>query len=275
MLLTCAFFASVLLGSAPAPAPRQSGADVIASIEETKQMTREEFMKLPAEERRARVAAYAKQKFGGTVVKPGSAAGWVKVINSQKRVNSKDIERPIREISKAAHVQWAIIEGEAAKVETALALKPKYDANIAIYIVDDANYPALLSAPEEGWSIVNVQKLAADEPSATKLAARLRKECSRGYALACGAANAGRSGAVMGPVSGLEDLDMLPGDLLPRETLTKFEEQLKRFGIKQIVQANYRKACEEGWAPAPSDEFQKAIWNEVHSLPDKPIKITK
>ena len=35
----------------------------------------------------------------------------------------------------------------------------------------------------------------------------------------------------------------------------------------------YRKACEEGWAPAPTNDVQKAIWDKVHAMPTEPIKI--
>lgn len=37
----------------------------------------------------------------------------------------------------------------------------------------------------------------------------------------------------------------------------------KEKGIAQVRRTTYRKACEEGWAPAPTNEFQKAIWEKV------------
>ena len=44
------------------------------------------------------------------------------------------------------------------------------------------------------------------------------------------------------------------------------------FVLQQEV-STYKKACEEGWAPNPTNEFQKAIWDKVHELPTEPIKI--
>ena len=35
----------------------------------------------------------------------------------------------------------------------------------------------------------------------------------------------------------------------------------------------YKKACQEGWAPNPTNEWQQAIWDETRQLPTKPIKI--
>jgi hypothetical protein len=34
-------------------------------------------------------------------------------------------------------------------------------------------------------------------------------------------------------------------------------------GIKPARMTTYRKACEEGWAPMPTNSVQKAIWDEV------------
>ena len=250
-------------------------AESVKNDSQVEKMTREEFMKLPADVRRAHLTEYANKKYGGIVAKKGSAKGWVKIVNSQKAVSMKDFERPIKEISNAVRVQWKMIEGDAATIENAQSLKAQYEANVAIFVVENGKYPALLTAPEEGWAIVNVSKLAEDRPNAAKLASRVRKECSRAYAFVCGAANVTRSGAVMGPVAGVDQLDMMPGDLLPRDTLVKFKEQLKLFGIEQIVQTSYRKACEQGWAPPPANEFQKNIWKEVNEIPENPIKIKK
>ena len=35
----------------------------------------------------------------------------------------------------------------------------------------------------------------------------------------------------------------------------------------------HKKACQEGWAPAPTNDVQKAIWEKVHAIPDKPMTI--
>jgi len=48
---------------------------------------------------------------------------------------------------------------------------------------------------------------------------------------------------------------------------------LKANGMSQEQRATYRHACEQGWAPAPTNDYQKAIWNEVHEMPTEPIKI--
>ena len=37
----------------------------------------------------------------------------------------------------------------------------------------------------------------------------------------------------------------------------------EKLGIKPARMTTYRKAVEEGWAPAPTNDFQKAIWEEA------------
>ena len=44
-------------------------------------------------------------------------------------------------------------------------------------------------------------------------------------------------------------------------------------GIGMISFASYRTACQQGWAPAPTNDAQRTIWQEVHQIPDKPITI--
>lgn len=244
-----------------------------SSSKPTLSMSREEFMKLPAEERRARVYAISYRKYGGLVVKEGSGKGCVYFVNAQKRVPTTEFKKPIAEISKAARLSYEIKDGEPVTVETASAARNRLGLGVAVFIVDNPSYPALLPAPEDGWAIVNVARLAADNPEPDKLARRLRKECARAYAFVSGAANVNQHGGVMGAVAGIEGLDALPGDLLPRESILKFEPQLKLLGVEPYVQASYRTACEKGWAPAPTNDVLKAIWDDVHAAPTKPIII--
>ena len=60
----------------------------------------------------------------------------------------------------------------------------------------------------------------------------------------------------------------VPPDVFPRML-----HYIGALGIRPVVQATYKKACQEGWAPAPTNDVQKAIWEKVHAIPDKPITI--
>ncbi len=55
------------------------------------------------------------------------------------------------------------------------------------------------------------------------------------------------------------------------QSITQFQ---KSHGVTQGKHTVYLVACQEGWAPPPTNEYQKAIWDKVHATPSKPIKIT-
>lgn len=52
------------------------------------------------------------------------------------------------------------------------------------------------------------------------------------------------------------------------------QRQAKALGLGQVRRTSYRKAVEEGWAPAPTNEFQQAIWDaakvKAQAAPDAP-----
>ena len=62
-------------------------------------------------------------------------------------------------------------------------------------------------------------------------------------------------------------------DLLPHDVVTRQLKYLAAMNVTPKVRITYKKACEEGWAPAPTNEFQKAIWEKVHAAPKNPMKI--
>ena len=60
---------------------------------------------------------------------------------------------------------------------------------------------------------------------------------------------------------------------LPVDVIKRFGPYLEGYGVNPEKIVSYRKACEEGWAPQPTNDFQKAVWDDVHAMPSEPIKI--
>ena len=116
-----------------------------------------------------------------------------------------------------------------------------------------------------------------DSPDAAKLALRVRKEMWRGFGYALGAANSGYQPCVMRDVKSLADLDEKPIAILSPEPLMRIDPTLRQLGLAQLRHATYKRACEEGWAPAPTNDWQKAVWEKVKAeqseAPTKGIKI--
>ncbi len=77
----------------------------------------------------------------------------------------------------------------------------------------------------------------------------------------------------MQPITSVKDLDSLVGSTLTVDVTMAMRANLEKLGLTQTKYTTYRKACMEGWAPQPTNEYQKAIWEQIHAIPDKPITI--
>ena len=187
-------------------------------------------------ERRAKAKKVIAQKLGGFIARPGTPQGEICYINCQKRIPS----------------EW---------------IKESID-----YFVDNDKMPAILVAPENSWAIVNVAVIAK-ETRPVFFEMRTKKQMSRAFALLCGASNSQYPRALTRGIINEQDLDRNPDFQLPVDVLARFRTYMEPLGVKPSVLVPYRRACEEGWAPAPTNDIQKAIWDKVHAMPTAPIKI--
>lgn len=208
---------------------------------------------------------------GGYVRKPGTAKGYFVVLNAQKSVSATDFSAAIDSIDKYVRIQSKMVDLDKLEISSIPEELTKAGGNVGVALITDPSLPALLAAPEEGWALVNVSKLA--DPDKTKLAARTRREILRAFALAGGVMYAAQGDFVLQPVRKPSELDKLPREQYGAAMNHIFKLSLPYFGITPWYQTTYVKACEEGWAPQPTNEFQKAIWDKVHELPTNPIKI--
>jgi hypothetical protein len=223
-------------------------------------------------EERARTSEM--RRHGGTIRKPGSAYGKVVFLNAQKKVKSADLKGALDEIENTVHPIWEIKDVESVSLPNPAGDFKSHKGDVGVAIVDSDSLPALLLAPEEGWAVVNVAALSKGNPPADVLASRVRKELLRGFALAGGCAFMSRSQIVLrGDIRSPRDLDSIQEDSYGVEALMTLERMLPYYGVMPWKQATYKKACREGWAPAPTNEYQKAIWDKVHEPPATPMKI--
>lgn len=221
------------------------------------------------EEKAARIKRIEKviyEKTGGQVIKPGTMAGRVVFVNSQKRVDTKVIDNDAAFIAKALKIDLQSIQGNKVDLNSAEAALNKIGAQVGVFIVDDADSPhALLLAPESRFAIVNVAPLAADGTSGKKLAERLRKELGRGFGMVCGAFNSKFEWTILGPVTKAKDLDRINEFYLTADIQPRIMPYLAELGVKPYEQKTYRRACAEGWAPAPTSDVQRVIMEQVRA----------
>ena len=210
---------------------------------------------------------------GGLLEKPNSSSGLIAFIDTQSEMNGTNIPAAV-EVIRGSTAKYPM---RALRMEpdTPDALKARSGADVAVIVVADDRTPALLSAPENRWAVVNVRKLAAglgtDAARAKFYDSRCRKEIIRAFASVVGGLGSSFPGNIMS-VGRIEDLDLCE-EFIPFDKVSAIKQYLRDCGVIPARYATYRVACREGWAPPPTNDVQKAIWDKVHQLPTEPIKI--
>ena len=80
-------------------------------------------------------------------------------------------------------------------------------------------------------------------------------------ALGTGAAGDGGAIARFSDPAGLDALPDAPGPASHNALM----DAARAHGIGLVRLATYRTACIEGWAPPPTNDVQRTIWERVHS----------
>lgn len=230
---------------------------------------------LSPEEKAARKAAVRVamlKKTGGFVRQPGSMKGRIVLIDAQTLYDASNVTSVAASLAQQTKFDVVGVKGSGSNVKK---LMGDNGAAVAVLAIQDPESPVLTVAPEEHWAIVNVSKIAeglkTDEAKAKFAPARFRKELLKAYAYAAG------GGASQYPDNVMSAKDV-PGldvcrEFLPADSLNKAAVQLKSIGLRPANVTTYRQACRQGWASQPTNDIQKAIWDEVHALPTEPIKI--
>ena len=229
------------------------------------------------ERRRAylKMSPAEREKYDGGTLFQVSTGRVVCVVNAQKIVDISAIGPMIDGYRVAMGLPLIPIDYEGSK-GVFDAVKHGFsvtNAAAVLVLADDTNAPRILCAPEEPWAAVNVRALSVDNPVKEKLNIRVMKESWRALSIAMGAAETLYRPCLLSPIHSLQDLDENPSLVVSPEPFTFISRNARKLGISKIYQTTYRKACRQGWAPAPTNEVQKAIWDEIHTLPTAPIKI--
>lgn len=213
------------------------------------------------------------KRFGGPIVIPNSQKGSIGVINCQKKVPVDKYKELMDAFAKQYKYNIRYIEGEEVSPKTASEEMKKAGVQVAVFLTECEDCPlTILSAPEANWSIVNVAAVTKDARNEIFAAARTRKELMRAFMCAAGAMNSQYEGGIMSPIRSPKDLDRIIEDM-PVDTINRAMTAMKVIGVTPEEITTYKKACEEGWAPAPTTDYQKVIWDQVHQVPTKGIEI--
>ena len=208
------------------------------------------------------------KRTGGMLKIPNAQKGSIVFVNAQKAAPVGWIESIADTYAKRLRIEVVVKDGYFAFPS------PAIQGDLSLFIIDDPAMPPVLFAPESRWAMVNVSGLRKGEGTKQEVfEMRCRKEFIRGFALLAGAQSSNYGGSLMLPVTDASDLDKLTDLSLPVDVPSRFPEYLEHIGIKPYQMTTYRQACKEGWAASPTNDVQKKIWDEVHEIPSKPMKI--
>jgi hypothetical protein len=200
---------------------------------------------------------------GGLVYAPASGPAIV-VLDTQKRIPAATVAETVKQIQTLLRLPFSVrCQVGTEPIADASAVLAGTNIAVVIVVCDYKSYPSLLVAPEKRWALVNVAALGDDNAKEALVAERVHKEIWRAFGCVMGAANSTQSNCLLKPVFSLSELDSLDAKMLAADNLNRILNLSKTIGMKPSRPNTYRKAVEEGWAPAPTNECQKAIWNEL------------
>lgn len=186
------------------------------------------------------------------------------VVNNQKRI-------PVEVVR-----EWAKRVSMLTTVPIQVTDKPLENSPVVITLLESDEAPRMLIAPEDGWGSINLTKILEGASDATALV-RFKKEFWRVFSYTLGAGNPMMQPALMRVVRDNENLDAHPYLEPNPELLNVILNGAKSWGLERARIVTYRRACQEGWAPMPTNDVQKAIWERVKAEqsvePTKAIQI--
>ncbi|MBR1870893.1 MAG: hypothetical protein IJ802_03615, partial [Kiritimatiellae bacterium] len=221
------------------------------------------------EKRTARRAAKVAAE-GGYVEKENDGR-LLYVLNAQGTAGEEPMASAVAEMEGLLHLKGKIEKCQDAASPWEIAEKWLVEkrAGMVIVVAEKDDWPSLLVAPESRWCAINVAALARDKPARETLEARVQKEIWRAAGYCMGAANSMFQPCLMRTILYPGELDLVRETVTSPEPFNKMIAGARKFGMKPVEKTTYRKACIEGWAPAPTNDVQRAIWEEVNSAKEQ------
>ena len=221
------------------------------------------------DELREKRILFNKEKAGGLLRDTRKMAGKLVVVNAQKTVARDDLIEPVKWLGNFLKIQVEVVDGAYVSRADVGRWRQENKANAVVVVCSEPGGDTLLVAPEKRWASVNVAALGKE-----KLVERTQKEISRALAYVAGGMSSQYKPTLGSQIDTLSDLDIVEDTHLPIDILISIQRFMPQLGIGPYRNVVYRKACIEGWAPQPTNDIQRAIWEKVHAPPEKPMKIT-
>lgn len=214
------------------------------------------------------------RKTGGFIDAPAVGIGIV-VIDARRKIGAAadQFAKVFGELSKMnVSVEKATVPDGKTIRAFCLERMQALSAVFALSVVDDNVSAGVSIYPEERIAVVNADKYS-EGIDPVRREERIVKELWRSLGFVSGIGYAPYPNDVFQPVYTVEELDALRWQVMQPMNFQKMYATTSKFGVKRARRIPYRLAVMEGWAPAPTNQYQQAIWDKIHQLPTEPIKI--
>lgn len=221
-------------------------------------------------------AAARKEKLlrstGGRIAREGTGTGRIVLLNDQTVLPASELAAVANDLAILLRLRIDVADGKFPGIGAAKDVLKAKQANAVVFVVADKALPRSLVAYEDAWGVANVGILKPAEKTISL--SRMKKLVLRTLALTCGVGDPQSAGSTMWPVGADEELD---GVWYPDIPLPNFASpivaHMKKLGMEQMEVKTYFQACQAGWAPQPTNEVQKRVWDKVHTIPKNPMTI--
>ena len=204
------------------------------------------------------------RRTGGLIKIP--AQGHVTLIDYQKKADHEKLARKFAETFEGFHLPTKAVSSETPFALSDMKTKAKeVGAGSVVMVVDDPLLPMSLVSIETRCGVVNVAALAADNPSAAVLTRRTGKMVGRVAMLASGGAESDSPTSSLKTVTSLAELDANEGLGDEVYVMMGVIRGMQRAGVMPERVITYKQACKQGIASAPTNDIQKAVWDQVKS----------
>ena len=218
------------------------------------------------------------KKTGGFIHQP--AEGPQTLLVDARAKPTATIDEVARVYKLATHLDAQVekeARGDVAPLDFAKVKMSSAKPLMLVMVVDGVPGQPILSVfPEERVGIVNADKLkGGDDPSAPEM--RVMKETWRAIGFVGGLGFSPAENDIMQPLYSLKELDANRYPFIQPMNMARMYKMWKRFGVKKERRIPYRVAVQEGWAAQPTNDYQRAVWEQVKADkergPTNPITI--
>lgn len=213
---------------------------------------------------------------GTLIVKPGKGA--ITLFSCQTKLGTNEVVGITKPFYTSIFIPVNVVTvKDAFAFDAVPRLMASTDGKVSVFLVDDKTLPPSLVAPESKWGLVNVAAAAQGASGDAVVKARLEKLFTRVAGQLVGVLAPRSRKGVMSWVNTVDGLDALTSAQLTFDLLANATPRMSFIGITPGRRASYKRACEEGWAPPPSNDLQREIADmvkkEMTKEPTDPIKI--